>query len=90
LATTGLRQVLRDARAMTRPYWFSDDRWAVWGLLLSVIVLNLRVSYISVLLNMWKGTFYDALQEKNYAVVFQQMIESSCVLVRTALNIPRP
>src|ERR1700730_6741135 len=76
-ASTGLRQVLRAAWAMTHPYWFSEDRWAAWGLLLAVIALNLGIVYINVLLNKWNNTFYDALQDKNYTVFFHQLIRFS-------------
>jgi putative ATP-binding cassette transporter len=62
---------------MTHPYWSSEDRWAAWGLLLAVIALNLATVYINVLLNKWNNTFYDALQDKNYTVFFQQLIRFS-------------
>jgi vitamin B12/bleomycin/antimicrobial peptide transport system ATP-binding/permease protein len=72
-AATGMRQVLRDAWAMTFPFWFSEERWAARGLLFAVIVLNLAIVYINVLLNQWNNTFYDALQDKNYAVFLRQL-----------------
>jgi putative ATP-binding cassette transporter len=62
---------------MTRPYWFSEDRWVAWGLLLAVIALNLGTVYINVLLNKWNNTFYDALQDKDYTVFFHQVIRFS-------------
>ena len=77
VAITGLRQVLRDAWAMTHPFWFSEERWAAWGLLLAVIALNLATVYINVLLNKWNNTFYDALQDKNYAIFLHQLIRFS-------------
>src|SRR3977135_3532040 len=77
VAITGLRQVLRDAWAMTHPFWFSEERWAAWGLLLAVIALNLATVYINVLLNKWNNTFYDALQHKNYAIFLHQLIRFS-------------
>jgi putative ATP-binding cassette transporter len=76
-AITGLRQILRDAWAMTHPFWFSEDRWAARGLLLAVIALNLGIVYINVLLNKWNNTFYDALQDKNYTVFLHQLIRFS-------------
>jgi ABC-type uncharacterized transport system fused permease/ATPase subunit len=76
-AITGLRQVLRDAWAMTHPFWFSEERWAAWGLLLAVIALNLATVYINVLLNKWNNTFYDALQDKNYTIFLHQLIRFS-------------
>ena len=62
---------------MTRPFWFSEDRWAAWGLLLAVVALNLGIVYINVLLNKWNNTFYDALQDKNYTVFLHQLIRFS-------------
>ncbi|HEV2054857.1 MAG TPA: ABC transporter ATP-binding protein/permease [Methylomirabilota bacterium] len=68
-----LRRLLRNAWALTRPYWFSEDRWAAWGLLLAVITLNLGIVFINVLLNKWNNTFYNSLQDKNYDVFVQQL-----------------
>jgi len=50
---------------MIRPYWFSDDRWAAWGLLFAVVALTLGMVYLTVLLNQWNNAFYTALQDKN-------------------------
>jgi putative ATP-binding cassette transporter len=50
---------------MIGPYWFSEDRWAAWGLLLAVVLLTLGMVYLTVLLNQWNNTFYSALQDKN-------------------------
>jgi putative ATP-binding cassette transporter len=70
---TNVRQMLRDAWAIIRPYWFSEDRWAGRGLLLAVIVLNLTIVAINVLLNKWYNTFYNALQDKNYNVFVTEL-----------------
>jgi vitamin B12/bleomycin/antimicrobial peptide transport system ATP-binding/permease protein len=72
-----LRQLLHSAWALTRPYWFSEDRWAAWGLLLVVIALNLGIVFINVLLNKWNNTFYNSLQDKDYTVFVQQLIRFS-------------
>ncbi|HXA04185.1 MAG TPA: ABC transporter ATP-binding protein/permease [Bryobacteraceae bacterium] len=74
---TSLRQLLRDAWALSHPYWFSEERWAARGLLLVVIALNLGIVYINVLLNKWNNAFYDALQYKEYSVFFHQLIRFS-------------
>jgi ABC-type uncharacterized transport system fused permease/ATPase subunit len=74
---TGLRRQLRDAWAIVRPYWSSEDRWAAWGLLLIVVALTLGIVYINVLLNQWNNTFYNALQDKDYAVFVRQLIRFS-------------
>ena len=70
---TNVRQMLRDAWAIIRPYWFSEDRWAGRGLLLAVIVLNLMMVAINVLLNKWYNIFYNSLQDKNYDVFVTQL-----------------
>ena len=72
-----LRRLLRNAWALARPYWFSEDRWAAWGVLLVVIALNLGIVFINVLLNKWNNTFYNSLQDKDYAVFVQQLIRFS-------------
>ncbi|MDP2703456.1 MAG: SbmA/BacA-like family transporter, partial [Candidatus Rokubacteria bacterium] len=71
--TSRLRRLLKNAWALTRPYWFSEDRWAAWGLLLAVVTLNLGIVFINVLLNKWNNTFYNSLQDKNYDVFVQQL-----------------
>ena len=70
---TSMRQMLRDAWTIARPYWFSEDRWAGRGLLLAVIALNLAIVAINVLLNKWYNVFYNSLQDKNYDVFLQQL-----------------
>jgi putative ATP-binding cassette transporter len=72
-----LRPLLRDAWALARPYWRSDDRWAARGLLVLVVALNLGIVYINVLINRWNNTFYNALQEKNYTVFVHQLVRFS-------------
>src|SRR5258708_30388562 len=76
-AHTRLRPLLRDAWALARPYWRSDDRWAARGLLVLVVALNLGIVYINVLINRWNNTFYNALQEKNYTVFVHQLVRFS-------------
>jgi len=50
---TRLRMLLRDARAIARPYRFGDDRWAGRGLLLVVVVVTLELVY-QMLLIRWR------------------------------------
>ena len=71
---TRLRQVLGEVWTLIRPYWSSEDRWAGWGLLIVVIGLNLGIVYINVLLNQWNNAFYNALQDKDAAVFWSQLI----------------
>jgi putative ATP-binding cassette transporter len=74
---TRLREMLRDAWTLIRPYWFSEDRWAGRGLLLVVIVLNLFIVYINVLLSKWYNLFYNSLQDKDFAAFGSLLIRFS-------------
>jgi putative ATP-binding cassette transporter len=71
----------RDSWAIARPYWFSEDRWPALGLLVVVIALTLGMVYLNVLLNRWNNTFYNALQDKNYAVFVRQVIRFSWLAI---------
>src|SRR5688572_31869820 len=70
-----MRQLFRDAWTIAGPYWFSEDRWAGRGLLVSVIGLNLGIVFINVLLNKWNNAFYNSLQDKDYAVFVTQLFK---------------
>jgi putative ATP-binding cassette transporter len=74
---TRLRELLRDAWTLVRPYWFSEDRWAGRGLLLLVVGLNLGIVYINVLLNKWNNAFYNSLQDKDYSAFVSLLIRFS-------------
>lgn len=43
-------------------YWNSEEKWKARGLLGLVIALNFIAVYITVLINQWYNTFYNALQ----------------------------
>jgi len=62
---SSIRAFLRDLWTLTRPYWFSDERWAARGLLAAVVALNLGIVYINVLMNKWQNNFYNSLQDKD-------------------------
>ncbi|MEO8023990.1 ABC transporter ATP-binding protein/permease [Polaromonas sp.] len=61
------------AWALTKPYFQSEDKWKARGLLLAIVLLNLGAVYMLVLLNEWNRVFYDALQEKNQPVFWEQL-----------------
>ncbi len=73
------RNTIRNAWRLAKPYWGSEEKWSAWGLLLSVIALNLGNVYVSVRLNEWRNTFYNALQKLDGALFSQQLIVF-CVL----------
>ena len=61
------------AWALTRPYFASDQKWKARALLASIIALNLALVYMAVLFNDWNKLFYDALQDKNAPVFWEQL-----------------
>ncbi|WP_341911820.1 ABC transporter ATP-binding protein/permease [Polaromonas sp. YR568] len=63
----------RKAWALTRPYFASEDKWKARGLLVAIVLLNLGAVYMLVLINEWNRVFYDALQEKNQPVFWEQL-----------------
>jgi len=72
-----LRELLRDAWTLVRPYWFSEDRWAGRGLLLIVVALNLFIVFINVLLSKWYNLFYNSLQDKDVAAFWSLLLRFS-------------
>ncbi|KAA2212331.1 ABC transporter ATP-binding protein/permease [Pseudoroseomonas oryzae] len=63
----GVAPFLRDAWALIRPYWNSEERWKARGLLAVVVVLNLALVGMGVLLTYWQRAFYNALEAKDFA-----------------------
>jgi putative ATP-binding cassette transporter len=67
------RTFLPDLWALTRPYWFSEERWAARGLLAVIVALNLGLVYINVQLNQWNNDFYNTLQNMDKDGFFHQL-----------------
>lgn len=68
-----LTPFLRDAWALARPYWNSEERWRARALLAIVILLNLALVGMGVLLTYWQRAFYNALEAKDFNA-FTQLI----------------
>ncbi|MBT2325434.1 ABC transporter ATP-binding protein/permease [Variovorax paradoxus] len=60
--------------ALAAPYFRSEDRWKARGMLLAVVLLNLGTVYVTVLINDWSRVFFDALQNKDQAVFWTQLL----------------
>lgn len=61
------------ALALTRPYFRSDEKLRAWGLLAAIVALNLAAVYMLVQINDWNRVFYDALQQRDASVFWQQL-----------------
>ena len=60
--------------ALSAPYFRSEEKWKARGLLAAIVALNLAAVYTLVLLNEWNRVFYDALQVKDQAVFWTQLV----------------
>ncbi|HEF5872629.1 TPA: ABC transporter ATP-binding protein/permease [Burkholderia cenocepacia] len=53
------------AWSLIKPYWVSSEWKIAWGLLVTIVAINLCVVWINVRLNKWNAQFYNALQSKD-------------------------
>jgi vitamin B12/bleomycin/antimicrobial peptide transport system ATP-binding/permease protein len=67
------RQQFSRVWALSSPFFSSKDKWKARGLLAVIVALNLAMVYMNVLFNDWNKLFYDALQEKNAQVFWEQL-----------------
>ncbi|MBV9107018.1 MAG: ABC transporter ATP-binding protein/permease, partial [Verrucomicrobia bacterium] len=74
------RNITRTAWGLAKRYWTSEEKWSAWGLLVGVIGLNLGNVYISVRINEWNRSFYNALQAFDRGELFRQL-GGFCILV---------
>lgn len=76
MTTPSSREGLRTVRKIWRlaaPYFHSEDKWKARGMLAAIIALNLASVYMLVQLNDWYRVFYDALQNKDQKVFWEQI-----------------
>lgn len=64
---------LSEAWRLAKPYFKSEEKWIAWGLLATIIALNLIAVYLNVLYSYWYRIFYNALQVKNEAAFWQSI-----------------
>ncbi|AJQ26475.1 ABC transporter ATP-binding protein/permease [Pelosinus fermentans] len=75
----GKAALLLTSWKIARSYWFSEEKWSAWGLLFTVITLNLGIVYMLVLINTWQVNFYEVIQSHNYQG-FMESIGHYCIL----------
>ncbi|SFM17157.1 ABC transporter ATP-binding protein/permease [Pelosinus propionicus] len=75
----GKAALLLTSWKIARSYWFSEEKWSAWGLLVTVITLNLGIVYMLVLINTWQVNFYEVIQSHNYQG-FMESIGHYCIL----------
>lgn len=81
----GKSALLLSSWKIARAYWFSEEKWSAWGLLVTVIALNLGIVYVLVLLNLWQVNFYEVIQNYNYrgfiAAIGQYSFLALCLVI---------
>jgi putative ATP-binding cassette transporter len=59
---------------LAHPYFFSEDRRAGRMLLAGVILIELSLVGITVMINRWQNTFFNALQDRDWDAFVSQLI----------------
>jgi putative ATP-binding cassette transporter len=75
----------RAAWRLAKAYWTSEEKWSAWGLLIAALALNLGNVYVSVRINEWNRSFYNALAGFDSEMLFTQL-GYFCVLVAFAIS----
>jgi putative ATP-binding cassette transporter len=75
----------RTAWRLARCYWTSEERWSAWVLLIAVLALNLCNVFVSVKINEWNRSFYNALAAFDSKALFAQLV-TFCILVTFAIS----
>ncbi|HEX7391142.1 MAG TPA: ABC transporter ATP-binding protein/permease, partial [Acidiphilium sp.] len=70
---TNSRLAFTDAWRLAKPYFGSEEKWGAWGLLITIIALNLFAVYLNVLYTYWYRVAYNALQVKDATVFWEAM-----------------
>ena len=68
-----LNTFLKDLWRLTKPYWFSEERWVARGLLALIVAINLGIVYLEVLFNQWNNGFYNSLENKDMAAFYASL-----------------
>lgn len=72
---------LRNVWHLTKSYWQSEEKRKAYLLLTAIVALTLGVVYMLVLLNKWNNAFYNALQNYQTEMIFDQLIRFSWLAV---------
>lgn len=71
------RQFFKDVWYLTRSYWQSEEKVRAFGLLACIVALTLGIVYMLVLLNQWNNSFYNALQNYQTEMIFDELLHFS-------------
>jgi putative ATP-binding cassette transporter len=74
---TAAKTTMRRVWALTTPYFSSSEKWKARGMLAAIVLLNLAAVYMLVLMNEWNRLFYNALEKRDQAVFWAQLLRFS-------------
>ncbi|MBP2299364.1 ABC transporter ATP-binding protein/permease [Azospirillum picis] len=84
------RAFLSDVWRLTRPYWFSEEKWVARRLLASIIALNLGAVFMDVRFTQINADIFNALQDKDQgAFVHSLLLFGGLALVFIAVAVYR-
>ena len=75
------RHLWRRFRSIAAPYWFHEERWQAWGLLVLLVLLLLGQTGFAVLFNRLSGEFISALAAKDGDRFWTSIRECLVILV---------
>jgi len=64
---------MTDLWVLTRPYWYSEERWSALSLMTTIVVMDFGLIYLSVVVNDWHRLFFNTLQNYNYPEFAHQL-----------------
>jgi putative ATP-binding cassette transporter len=64
----------RDLWSLIHAYWWSGEKSSARLLLFGIVALTLGMVYMNVQINEWQNNFYNALQDKNRAEFYRQLM----------------
>ncbi|GAB2876647.1 ABC transporter ATP-binding protein/permease [Paraburkholderia jirisanensis] len=73
------------AWGLIKPYWVSEDKWRAWGLLAIVVAMNMTMVAANVWFNRWQGIFFDAIQQYNYPVFKNSLLQFTVIALALIL-----
>lgn len=77
---------LRTFVALAVPYFRSEDRWPGLILLAAVIIMEFVMVYVAVVLNLWNGRFFSALEARNWDAVGSELIVFVFIVAGTIVS----
>lgn len=72
---------LRRFIALSGPYWNSNEKWTVRGLVALLLFLTIAQVVIPILINLWSARLFDALEQKSIERFFTQIVQIGFILI---------